>query len=721
MPDLPNFYHPRTLARRRAPPRPDEDRGRTRPGPAYETWREGVRRLDDQRSFEPVPEAGVWEALLRAARDDAATPGFALVTGEPGAGKSYLLETWQRRWAKEAPTPVLGATVVVLVRLRELKLEATAIPSDAAALADLLWDRRHWLSNLDSPFLRRGMWRLFRPLWLLDGLDELPDALRGEAFVGHLAHLPGRALVTCRSAVAQDARLRRALAAAAPGREYDLPPLPPGEALAFLEGALPHDVGRARTLHARLQASPQLRELAGAPLLLRLAAEHADPDDLPVTRGGFYGRVVAGLWTRRLDPADAHRLRRHRDPVLTRLAASADLRDVSLPLDLLDAALDAAPPLEREPLRTALAQEGSSILRLDAATERTEFLHLTFQEHYLARHLAECPFAKVWEKYWSSPRHEETLALLLARHAGDAAGVGKIDAVLADFIRRKLDEYRADPSGLLRTRRSPLRTVLHVLGRSGVSIETLNETFAAVKCVLDISPLTRESLAHDERCPPFLLVRLAGDDDKRIRRLIARNMATPAEVLERLADDPAAWEGVAGNEATPAEVLKRLADNSCWMVRLMVAMNTSAPPKVLEQLANDPAKLVRWGVTVNIAAPPEVQAQLADEVLAQLADDDDEEEQERLAGKAATTKAVDNADIETRLGKAKDPMTLPEVLERLVNDTDKRVRGGVARNVAAQAKVLAQLVHDPDAYVRRQMIHNPNTLLETLWLADTPT
>jgi hypothetical protein len=93
--------------------------GALRRASRHETWREGLS--GPRPDYEPHPEAQVFDRLRQTARHY--HPKLWLVLGEPGAGKSRLLEEWFQRWASDLGEASLGMCVPVLVRLRSLTAE----------------------------------------------------------------------------------------------------------------------------------------------------------------------------------------------------------------------------------------------------------------------------------------------------------------------------------------------------------------------------------------------------------------------------------------------------------------------------------------------------------------------------------------------------------------------------------------------------------------------
>ncbi|MBI5164659.1 MAG: NACHT domain-containing protein, partial [Magnetospirillum sp.] len=590
------FYFPLTLGRPRSAPRDDE---RRRP-PELQAWREGVRPVRPE--VERIAGDRIYRDLLRPAG-----PGYTLVTGEPGSGKSTLLEQWRQQWAKDAPSPRLGLVVPVLVRFRSLNhcaanLLATGSEED---LALALW-AEHLRPDAATPaltdFYRRNP-RLWTPLWLLDGLDEAAEHLRAEAFLRRLAHLPGRVCLSCRTAIAQALRpaLQPGLGA---GGSLEIQPLNACEQRDFLAQSL-GDKTRAATLHRRIASNTQMRELAGNPLLLDLIALVGEEVDLPASRAAFYERAVAKLWTK-VEPTErARSLRAGRDATLTALAEAVGLAEIEFHLDAVDSALGSHPAGLRDAMVTA------GLLRIDDERVRAGFLHLTFQEYYLARALAGRPFAEVLREHWSSPRHEETLALLLAMVAARDAVAA--DAALLGLVEWGLKTHRNTPETLWKLGRSPLRVVLHLVMRSGIGLKRFPGLHTAVTAALEREHRLCFAMAADAATPPDILAKLAEDHSGYVRSSVVQNPTTPPDILIKLAEDPnfGVRKSVAGNPATPPDVLVKLAEDQEKWVRGGVAKNLATPPDILAKLAEDREEEVRNSVAENPATPPDILAKLA--------------------------------------------------------------------------------------------------------------
>ncbi|MGF7212454.1 hypothetical protein GGE65_007081 [Skermanella aerolata] len=701
----------------------------------YENWREGLARQDIV--YESVAEEAVWRDLLQGW--SAVARGFTLITGEPGSGKSWLLEELQNAWLSTDPSPRLGMTLPVLVRCRDLEL-ADLASYDPSELADRLWIRAATPSPATGTsgliFLKRPSGRIWQPLWLLDGIDELPSELMTSEFFRRLANLPGRVCVTCRTVVAQ--AQAGALRGCVPlSQHLELLPLTTLEQRNFLRDCFDGDIGRSETLHRRVHASSQLRELAGSPLLLTLIAEVGETT-LPAARAAFYGESVAELWARRVKGTNQEGLRLYRDEVLTRLAAGMTLEQIVAPVGAFDIAIQKMGIEYSERVLLISALKACGLLRF--AREKFEFLHLTFQEFYLATHLMLRPFIEVLDELWDKPRYEETLALLVAL-AVEQGKADEVDRALLTFVKGHFDRHRDDRRTLWRKGRSPLRLVVHVLSRAAIKAETLSLTWA---CLLDLmsapsSPLLRLALASDHRSLPPILARLAVDDDASVRWIVAWNAATPAQILVRLAtdDDAVVRARAVDNAAAPAEPLARRAADDNIFVRGRVAGNVATPAEILARLAVDDVANVRWRVAENAAAPAEVLARLAvddnasvrgrvagnaatpAEILARLAADDDANVRWRVAENAvapaevlARLAADDNANVRWRV--AGNAAAAAEILARLAVDDVANVCGRVAGNAAAPAEILARLAADDDADVRWRVAENAAAPAEVL-------
>lgn len=88
---------------------------------------------------------------------------------------------------------------------------------------------------------------------------------------------------------------------------------------------------------------------------------------------------------------------------------------------------------------------------------------------------------------------------------------------------------------------------------------------------------------------PEQLAELANSDSYSIRKEVARNPNTPADILKELSRDSAGYYVVGRNPSTPVEVLweyaKDTEDCDRWVA---VAENPNCPPEILEYLMHEP-------------------------------------------------------------------------------------------------------------------------------------
>ncbi|QCO03335.1 NACHT domain-containing protein [Azospirillum argentinense] len=282
----------------------------------YEAWRESF-------AIEPTSwtERSEAEAFTERKRGGGY---FHVIVGEPGAGKTRLLEEWFRRWwTGEAGSLSFGMRVPVLVRLRQLESADARLNPDQ--LADQLWDLAQADARLLTPnvahLYRPERARLFRPVWLLDGLDELSSGAPLEDWLRAIAILPGDVVATCRTVVWQ---AERAISGGVRPRRVEtiLPLRTDADRARFLHPALRDGADHLTALLGRHAA---LSPLAGNPLLLGLAELlwRETPDFLPASRAEFYRRAVAVLWRRRVSSHLRNRTG-DRDRVLERLAEQMD-------------------------------------------------------------------------------------------------------------------------------------------------------------------------------------------------------------------------------------------------------------------------------------------------------------------------------------------------------------------------------------------------------------
>jgi hypothetical protein len=664
-------------------------------------------------------EAQVFNRFLQAAYRDPSR--LWVVLGEAGAGKSWLMEDWFRRWVAGSGSARLGIALPVLVRLRNIKRADLALSREA--LADRLWElglrERALLGVPGETAYRSERKRFFRAAWLLDGLDEIPDLVSPDLFA-QLADLPGAKLLTCRDNILRSYRSTLA-PYQEPSAEYEILPLPQTQWLAFLRGRL-GDSARAAELTRTISNNRQLSEIAGNPLILDLIAElHGDPAvpiTLPASLPEFYRQVVSHRWNRKLFGNDRRELQPSRDRVLAALAGKMQVTKAQTDLSHLDAALAGMPSSSAKKLATAL--ETSGLLVIDYGLDQLRFPHFRFQEYYLALALAPQGCAAAVMTHWHDHRFEAPLALLLSM----SALANDKDAVASALI--KLVKLRK------RFGRSPLRSGLHLLKRSGVT-SVADKVFQ----IAAAPDLLRLALSGDEEVPPEILAglacdpladvrcqvaanrttayeslaKLAHDADTDVRANVALNSAAPSEILTKLARDRkgAVRANVALNEATPSEILAELARDRRGSVRGNVALNSAALSEVLTKLARDGYEQVRANVALNQATPSEVLAELARDPDLMVQGDADSSQREKAENAEKFFALARSSDKYDRWHAALSPNTPRETLGQLARDSEWQVRGAVAYNKATSLDILAELAHDHESNVRAAVAFNETT------------
>jgi hypothetical protein len=699
-----SFYYPLTLGVRRPTP-VDPKSGELPLRQSYETWREGVERYTSV--YEEFPEAQVLTRLQQ--RAPVPRNRLWLILGEPGAGKTTLLKTWFTRWAAQLPAARLGMVVPVLVRLRHVQVEQSLHESDR--WADQLWvlglQEQALLEGQEHHIYQPDRGRWFQPVWLLDGLDEVTPP-PSERFYQALVNLPGVTVVSCRTAVYET--LRRE-ADRYKDQEYELLGLKPTDQKRFLTHTLSGEARRVEALHESLQRNPQLRLLAGNPLMLNLIARVSDRMVLPVTRAAFYQAAVSELWHHRLADRPEADLRVHeRDEVLTELAGRMGMAQIEAPLAWLAQAASRVAGADGPSLMAWLQHTG--LVRLHP-WEQVDFVHLTMQEFYLAQALRDQDLAQVLRQHWNEAHYEETLGLLIAM-LFQAQQYEAIDQGLRWLVERGETTHGRTLAMLWQPRRSPLRVALRLVHRAGVPLEHLPRLADFLWEQLNRPPrhgfwgMRRRSAARkgaaarDAQTPPYILQKLAQDAEGEVRRDVAQNLNTPSEVLARLAQDAETWVcgSVAANPSTPPELLAQLAEDADALMRRDVARNPSTPPELLAQLAQDAEAEVRGSVARNPSTPPEVLARLA------------RDKANMRGGRRKFLRM--HAKAEVRQGVARNASAPPEVLVRLARDAEVQVRRGVAWSASAPPEVLAQLAEDAEAQVRQDVAENPSAPPELL-------
>ncbi|HZE38300.1 MAG TPA: NACHT domain-containing protein [Stackebrandtia sp.] len=313
-----------------------------------------------------------------------------VVTGDPGAGKTLLLQSLLYRWA-EGFDPTSQVRVPVRVVLESLALRAKR-PETALRDAIIAFFETRGITapqRFVDHALDHGKLSI-----LLDALDEVPRQSR-HAINDMVKHAVEKYpschfLVTCRASVYKGAFQEFA--------ELEICGFDDGQVDAFLDNwaARPGgDAHKVLTLKTALAANPRLRELSRSPLLLTYMAylygRSGSVETLPYSRTEFYDKVVEYLVD---DQKDGHRFSGDiKLMVLKRLAVetldSEHGRVMSYEYQI-DTIMDVVVGFTHEDAETllkAITERSGLVHRVEAGGYA--FAHLTIQEYFVALSLRD--------------------------------------------------------------------------------------------------------------------------------------------------------------------------------------------------------------------------------------------------------------------------------------------------------------------------------------------
>ena len=181
--------------------------------------------------------------------------------------------------------------------------------------------------------------------------------------------------------------------------------------------------------------------------------------------------------------------------------------------------------------------------------------------------------------------------------------------------------------------------------------------------------------------PRALIAVSAHSSNQFIRSQAARAAGVGRAVLVRLASDPDrdVRRAVAANDTCPSDALRCLASDRYMRVRVDVARHRGCPPGTLDVLENDNTQEVRVAVGTN----PGCSAEL-------------------LAGNAR------HGDSSFREAAASNPACGSEMLESLAGDADPMVRAAAAANAACVPGTLAKILESSSDLIFEAAASNPN-------------
>lgn len=681
---------------------------------AYEQWAEA--NYQHTGTFIDFRERDVLRSITAAAVQESK---LWLIQGAPGSGKTRLVEHWLSFAVERLPNePRHGLVLPVWVRFRDLPQLPAGNDLD---LEEFFW-RHAALAELAA---RRSKLYAFEraaryvPLWFLDGWDEGREEYRTGAFATRLNLLRGAKVITCRSAVLAEMRRhwRAPLQLATPA-PYTLRDLSNEEQTELLAMQL-SDPGRAIELQARLRKDTPLRFIASSPLLLSFIAglEARGALSLASSRSEFYRAAVEHQWAVKFSERSPS-IEVLADRALQRLALRLGVERLHATQTELVQAVEERAHLDVDRVCGAIVRAG--ILQRTMATSgsaRYEFVHLTFQEYYLARAwLAEpgalgegaSPFGRALARHFADPRYDEALALALAERVREG-GTEEAHSAVLSLCEHGRRLYETDRAQLFRLGRSPLSAALTLIHRAGIAdepwVRPLGRRFVVDGARCELRPL---AVASNQAAPATVLDGLAGHEVDRVRAAVAQNPSAPARALERLANDGslAVRAALASNANAPAWILAQLALETEPSVRVALAKNPSTPSAALDALAGDTERDVRWPVSRHPNTPPSaVERLLHDEdrlniVVAAAS--------HRNLPRAAMQALVQSRDTDRRSLAAHQTRNVAD-LEPLSGDPEASVRCGVAWNARATAAIRERLARDADADVRWAVARNDDT------------
>ena len=585
--------------------------------------------------------------------------GFHSIVGEPGGGKSTLLRSWAHKLVEMST--LNKQYLPLLVPLREI--DETGVEG--------FFDKQ----GFDiKPYLE-GNVEGVQPVWLFDGLDELPKKHKATWTKLIKAQKQHPVLLTCRTALwDSDHRVNF-------GEPHYLIGMYPKDQKTFLQTLADEwrdgeryeygfeDANEAWVdeLYNKLQSQLSLKQLAGSPLLLTLIARTNKPYniDLPAKRVTFYQKAFKELLKQRED--DEINAWTFIEP-LSKLAYEVSKDE--LKAEFSESEFEKyISGLSKEQIK---ALKKSNILRF-SDEGYCQWLHQTFQEWLFAEYLNEnYGLLSAVQKYWGNPNYHEVLGLLwgLNNHI--------VQYKTAEYL---IVEGRKQCRKFGHKSHSGLRTLFSLVNRCGE--EPDQDLYELLWENTNVSFERQIAVAASDVPPEILLADLAKSDDYSVRIRVAQNPNSLPETLAMLAEDTEEYirSTVASNVSSSYDTLAKLSTSksSTDSIRWNVAENVNTPPAILTELAKDENDYVREKVAKNANTPPE-----------------------------ALTELLKDKKDSIRMEVAKNRNSSPETLTNLTEDDNSYIRRSVAENTNTSFETLAMLASDNDAYVRRSVAQNAN-------------
>ncbi|UOR01221.1 hypothetical protein MUN77_13955 [Leucobacter allii] len=224
---------------------------------------------------------------------------------------------------------------------------------------------------------------------------------------------------------------------------------------------------------------------------------------------------------------------------------------------------------------------------------------------------------------------------------------------------------------------------------------------AAAVLVTDRAHVVRAALARNHATPVEVLDALANDVEPYVRLAVAANMASPTDLVAHVIE-PLLLSNADSDLLEALDTLSRRADYSPPShllqdaldrlsksrmrdpdVRYLVARHEGASAATLARLSQSQDESVRSSVAANTNTPTEI--------LTTLASDTDQS----VRAAAASNEKLNSA-----------------VLTALAFDTEAGVRASAAKSSQLDAETLRMLLRDDDRRVRTAAYHNPATAAE---------
>lgn len=223
--------------------------------------------------------------------------------------------------------------------------------------------------------------------------------------------------------------------------------------------------------------------------------------------------------------------------------------------------------------------------------------------------------------------------------------------------------------------------------------------------------------AKDVACPVDILVKLAGDKERQVRRAVAENPNCPADlrtILKSEEEDLCRRIDKVESKDCPADILTEMANSEDTEVRKAVVKNPGCPADALTKLALDKSAYIRYRVAYHTNCPADV--------LVKLAKSKDLSVRSSVAGNAncpekILVKLSSDEDDNVCIAVARNTNCPVESLANLAKNKTVSVRQAVARNPNSSADILENLVHSGDASIHADVADNPacpESLLEKL-------